>query len=59
MVEFLNTWREYDNLLKMFAKIWDKLYVIDKYILGERHENSIMGLKEEKQVEKSRAKMAL
>jgi hypothetical protein len=33
--------------------------VIDKYILGERYKNSIMGLKEEKQVEKSRAKMAL
>ncbi len=51
MVEFLNTQRENDNLLKMFAKIWDKVYVIDKYILGERYKNSIMGLKEEKHIE--------
>jgi len=43
----------------MFAKIWDKVYVIDKYILGERYNNFIMGLKEEKHVEKSKAKMAI
>ncbi len=58
-MEFLNTWRENDNLLKMFAKIWDKVYVTDKYILGEIYNNFIMGLKEEKHVEKSKAKMAI
>jgi hypothetical protein len=43
----------------MFVKIRDKVYVIDKYILGERYKNSIMELREEKQVEKSKAKLAL
>jgi len=33
--------------------------VIDKYILGERYNNFIMGLREEKHVEKSRAKMVI
>jgi hypothetical protein len=46
-VEFLNTWKE-NNKQEVFARIGDKVVVVDKHILGERFKISAKGLKEKK-----------
>ncbi len=54
LVEFLNTWKE-NNKQEVFARIGDKVVVVDKHILGERFKISAKRLKEKKWVEKVRA----
>jgi hypothetical protein len=46
-VEFLNTWKE-NNKQEVFARIGDKVVVVDKHILGERFKISAKGLKGKK-----------
>jgi hypothetical protein len=43
LVEFLITWKDNHNKLEMFARIRDKVYVVDKFILGERFKIFTMG----------------
>ncbi len=50
-MEFLKTWKE-NNKQEVFARIGDKVVVVDKHILGERFKISAKGLKEKKRVEK-------
>jgi hypothetical protein len=43
LVEFLNTWKDNHNKLEMFARIGDKVCVVDKFILGKRFKIFTMG----------------